>query len=120
MKKNRKNSEDKTVIGILITAVGVAVLLLLLLLFFGVMSETEYLQKRVDFEPIKEGTCIYVDHDPEQGYNYCLVYDYEVEQIIEVDLYDELIYTDICVGDTIIYYVDYDYCDADFLNVIKE
>lgn len=116
MKKNRKNNEDKTAIGILITAVAVAVLLLLLLLFFGVMS----IRKRVDFEPIKEGTCIYVDYDPEQGYNYCLVYDYEVEQIIEVDLYDELIYTDICVGDTIIYYVDYDYCDADFLNVIKE
>lgn len=118
MKKNRKNNEDKTTIVILIIATVVAVLL-----FFGVMfirAENEYLQKRVDFEPIKEGTCIYVEYDPEQGYSYCLVYDYEVEQIIEVDLYNELIYTDICVGDTIIYYVDYDYCDADFLNVIKE
>lgn len=118
MKKNRKNNEDETTIVILIIAVVVATLLLVGVMF--IRAENDYLQKRVDFEPIKEGTCVYVEHDPEQGYSYCLVYDYEVEQIIEVDLYNELIYTDICVGDTIIYYVDYDYCDADFLNVIKE
>lgn len=118
MKKNRKNNEDETTIVILIIAVVVATLLLVGVMF--IRAENDYLQKRVDFEPIKEGTCVYVEHDPEQGYSYCLVYDYEVEQIIEVDLYNELIYTDICVGDTIIYYVDYDYYDADFLNVIKE
>lgn len=97
--------------------------LLSLILFIGIIfvqNENDYLQKRVEFEPIKEGLCIYVEHDPWQGYNYCLVYDYEVEQVIEVDLYDELIHTDICVGDIIVYCVDYDYCDADFLNVIKE
>lgn len=114
----KKNNEDRTTIVILIIAAVVAVLL-----FFGVMfirAENEYLQKRVNFEPIKEGTCIYVEHSPEQGYSYCLVYDYEAKQVIEVDLYDELIHTDICVGDTIIYCVDYDYDNADFLNVKKE
>lgn len=118
MKKNKKTNEDKATIILMIIATLMALLLLVGVIF--VRAENDYLQKRVEFEPVKEGLCIYVEHDPWQGYTYCLVYDYEVEQVIEVDLYDELIHTDICVGDTIVYCVDYDYCDADFLNVIKE
>lgn len=113
-----KNNEDRTTIVILIIATVVAILLLVGVMF--IRADNAYLQKRVEFEPIKEGACVYVEHDPEQGYVYCLVYDYEAKQVIEVDLYDELIHTDICVGDTIIYCVDYDYCNADFLNVKKE
>lgn len=118
-KENKENEDDKASIILLIIES-----LLALLLLFGIMllrTENDKLQKRLEFEPIKEGLCVYVEYDHWQGcYTYCLVYDYETERVIEVDLYDELIHTTICAGDTIIYCVDYDYCDADFLNVIKE
>ena len=80
----KKNKEDKATIILMIIATLVAILL-----FFGEMfvrAENDYLRKRVEFEPIKEGLCIYVEHDPWQGYIYCLVYDYEVEQVFEVEL----------------------------------
>ena len=118
MKKNKENEDNKISIILLIIGALIAILLLVGIMFMR--AENENLQKRAEFEPIKEGLCVHVEHDPQQGYIYCLVYDYEIEQIIEVDLYDELIHTDICVGDTIVYCVDYDYYDADFLNVIKE
>lgn len=114
----KENKEDSAIIIILIIATLIAVLTLIGVMFM--QAKNEYLQKRAEFEPIKEGLCIYIEYDSIQGYNYCLVYDYDTEKVIELDLYNELIHTDICVGDTILYCVDYDYYDADFLNVIKE
>lgn len=96
--------------------------IILLILGFWLIVSINIIQdkdRRLEFESLKEGLCIYIEYDPWQGYTYCLVYDYDVEQVIEVDLYDELIHTDISVGDTIVYVVDYDYTDADFINVIK-
>ena len=82
------------------------------------------LEIQQEFEPIKEGLCVYVEYP--NGYtgdfpipDYLLVYDYETEKVIEVDIFSETVHTRIYVGDTILYVVDYDYTDADFLNVIK-
>lgn len=82
------------------------------------------LEIQQEFEPIKEGLCVYVEYP--NAYtgdfpipDYLLVYDYEIEQIIEVDIFDDTVHTRIEVGDTILYVVDYNYTDADFLNVIK-
>lgn len=82
------------------------------------------LKAQEEFEPIKEGLCVYVEYP--NSYtgnfpipNYLLVYDYETEKVIEVDIFDDTVHTRINVGDTILYVVDYNYCDADFLNVIK-
>lgn len=74
---------------------------------------------------IKEGLCVYVEYpnayEAAKGPipNYLLVYDYDTEKVIEVDIYDELVHVRISVGDTIVYVVDSDYTDADFVNVIK-
>lgn len=82
------------------------------------------LEIQKEFEPIKEGLCVYVEYP--NAYtgdfpipNYLLVYDYETEKVIEVDIFADTVHTRISVGDTILYVVDYDYTDADFLNVIK-
>lgn len=86
-------------------------------------SQNRELKKQASFEPVKQGLCVYVEYDinyyNKREYNYCLVYDEYIDQIIEVDLFDEVIYCNINAGDTIVYVVDYDYTDADFLNVIK-
>ena len=42
------------------------------------------------------------------------------ERVIEVDVYEELVHCDIEIGDYAVYRVDYDYTDADLLNVIKK
>ena len=82
------------------------------------------LEIQKEFEPIKEGVCVYVEYP--NAYTgdfpiptYLLVYDYETEKVIEVEIFADTVHTRIDVGDTILYVVDYDYTDADFLNVIK-
>ena len=91
----------------------------------ALIEENRKLNEITEFEPIKEGICVYVEYP--NSYtgdipipNYLLVYDYETDKIIEVDVFDEVVYVRINVGDTILYCVDYNYTDADFLNVIKE
>lgn len=115
MEKDKENSTN-----IIFYILGCLMGFILLIVISFMRVENERLRQQAEFEPIKEGLCIYVEHDPWQGYTYCLVYDYDIEKVIEIDLYNELIHTDINVGDTIIYVVDYNYCDGDFLNVIKE
>lgn len=87
-------------------------------------TELGQLKKYAEFESIKEGLCVYVEYpNSYQGVpvpDYILVYDYEIEKVIEIDMYDELVHTRIYVGDTILYCVDYYYTDADFLNVVRE
>ena len=87
-------------------------------------EENKRLKQQAEFESIKEGLCVYVEYP--NAYtgdfpipNYLLVYDYETEKVIEVDIFDDTVHTRIHVGDTILYVVDYNYTDADFLNVIK-
>lgn len=89
---------------------------------FLLSYKNKQLREENHFEPIKEGLCVYVEYEQDaygREYTYCLVYDYDTEKVIEVDLYEELIHTDIYVGDTILYVVDYNYTDADFVNVIR-
>lgn len=99
--------------------------LLLALLMVGVFFisyKNKQLREEIHFESMKEGLCIYVEYEQDaygREYTYCLVYDYDKEKVIEVDLFEELIHTDIYVGDTILYVVDYNYTDADFVNVIR-
>ena len=94
------------------------------ILFFSVKNENNRLNEMVEFECIREGYCVYVEYP--NAYdgdinipNYLLVYDDYVDKVIEVDIFDEYVYTKINVGDTILYVVDYDYTDADFMNVKK-
>ena len=94
---------------------------------FWVCYNVEYqstIRARLSFETIKEGLCIHVEYEEDyyhgREYVYCLVYDEEINKVIEVDLFDELIHTNIDVGDTIVYVVDCNYTDADFLNVINK
>lgn len=47
------------------------------------------------------------------------VYDDYKEAVIEVDIFDEIIHTEIEVGDIAIYVVDYDYTDADLIAIEK-
>ena len=94
------------------------------LIFLNVKNQD--LKKKAEFGEVKEGLCVYIEYpnayEAAKGPipNYLLVYDYETEKVIEVDMFDELIHTDIRVGDTIVYVVDFDYTDADFLNVIHQ
>ena len=86
-------------------------------------TKNQDLEKKVEFNQVKQGLCVYVESHKtayKTEYTYCLVYDEETDKVIEVDLYEELIHGDIRVGDTIVYVVDYDYTDADFLNVIYQ
>lgn len=122
------NKETKRIskgyIVFMVVALIMAIANLLGLLFLNVKNQD--LKKKAEFWQVKEGLCVYVEHpnayEVTKGRipSYLLVYDYETEKVIEVDIYDELIYTDISVGDTIVYVVDFDYTDADFLNVIHQ
>ena len=90
---------------------------------FLLSYENKRLREENRFDPIKEGFCVHVEYeqcDYGKKYTYCLVYDYETEKVIEVNLFEEVIHTDIFAGDTILYVVDYNYTDADFLNVIRD
>lgn len=118
MDKDKKDS-----IFLIVYTLGWIVLVFLLVLFLN--NKYKDLRHQVEFESIKEGLCVYVEYPNEYTGdfpipNYLLVYDYEIEQIIEVDIFDDTVHTRIDVGDTILYVVDYNYTDADFLNVIKE
>ena len=119
MDKDKKDS-----IFLIFYTLGWIVVVFLLALFLN--NKYRDLKHQVEFESIREGTCVYVEYDNayEQGVgpipNYLLVYDYHTEKVIEVDIFDELVHTRINVGDTIVYVVDYNYTDADFINVIKE
>ena len=81
------------------------------------MRENTQLNKKLEFyenESMREATIIAVTD--------CCVYvlDDFVNQVIEVDIFDELIHTTIEVGDTAIYVVDYYYTDADLIAIIKK
>ena len=119
--KNNKMSKGEiclyTIFVILLIALGFG--------FAITMNINRQIEQKLEFESIKEGLCIYVEYP--NAYDgeipvpdYILVYDYEIEKVIEIDMYDELVHTRIYIGDTILYCVDYDYTDADFLNVIRE
>lgn len=119
MDKDKKDS-----IFLIFYTLGWIVLVFLLVLFLN--NKYRKLRYQAEFESLREGVCVYVEYpnayDAAKGPvpDYLLVYDYETEKVIEVDIYEELIHTRINVGDTIVYVVDYNYTDADFINVIKE
>lgn len=72
---------------------------------------------------LKTGVCIYVEYDGTyvgRKPTYMLVYDEDTDTAIELDIDKRLINIDVRVGDTIVYIVNVDYSDADFINVIKK
>ena len=111
--------------ALVIAIVFIVILGLVLAISIRTITDLEkQLEIQEEFEPIKEGLCVYVEYP--NSYtgdfpipDYLLVYDYETEKVIEVDIFADTVHTRIYVGDTILYVVDYDYTDADFLNVIK-
>lgn len=116
-------SENKTINAL---TIGLSILCVLFgFAFAATLRVCTMQQEQLKEEPIKEGLCVYVEYpnayEAAKGPipNYLLVYDYETEKVIEVDIYDELVHVRISVGDTIVYVVDPDYTDADFVNVIK-
>lgn len=105
-------------LGYIICIVVVAILSFGLAISIDTIIKLEQEKK---FETLREGLCVYVESNHtgyKTEYTYCLVYDESIDKIIEVDMFDELIHTNIAVGDTIVYVVDYNYTDADFVNVI--
>lgn len=119
-------NKKENICGLIVAIVFIFILGIGLAISIHTITNLEkQLEAQKEFEPIKEGLCVYVEYP--NAYtgnfpipNYLLVYDYETEKVIEVDIFDETVHTRINVGDTILYVVDYDYTDADFLNVIKE
>ena len=100
---------------------SIGYIVLVVLCFFILFSvvyitkENEILKKKLEFAESnpKEATIIAV-------YDSCVcVYDDYVETFIEIDVFEEVIHTNIEVGDIAIYIVDYDYTDADLIAVIK-
>lgn len=78
-------------------------------------KENNILKKKLEFAESnpKEATILAVDGS-------CVyVYDDYVKTFIEIDVFEEVIHTNIEVGDIAIYIVDYDYTDADLIAVIK-
>ena len=126
----KKNKESKRKIRLArfdaiyyIVACLIAFLLLIGIIYVRV--ENDNLRKEVEFNPVKEGLCVYVEYmnisiNGIPVPDYILVYDYDIDKVIEIDMFYELVHTQIRTGDTILYCVDYNYTDADFLNVIKE
>ena len=123
MSKETKRILKGDIIFIVVVSI-ITIINLVGLIFLNVKNQD--LKKKAEFGEVKEGLCVYVEYpnayEAAKGPipNYLLVYDYETEKVIEVDIFDELIHTDIRVGDTIVYVVDFDYTDADFLNVIHQ
>ena len=82
-------------------------------------------KSRLDFEYIREGICVYSDctYTGDRVHPYscsiCYVIDSITDKIIEVDVYNDMLFCEIEPGDTIGYIVDYDYTDADCLYIIK-
>ena len=111
--------KEKEMKGNFITLM-ITLIVILVFLFVAVtcMNLTRRrLEKELEFykeDSLREGiivmvtdTCVYVA-------------DEITEKIIEVDIFDELIHTTIEVGDTAVYVVDYEYTDADLINIIKK
>ena len=99
--------------------IGVIIMLGIAIFQIYLIKENKYLKDHLEFyenDSLREGEILYVN---EEG-STILVYDTLKEKIIEVDVYDELIYTNIEVGDTAIYGVNYNYTDADLINIIKQ
>ena len=120
MDKEKKRTSKGDIIFMIIVSI------MLMALLFGLAflnNQNQDLKKKAEFNQVKQGLCVYVESHKtayKTEYTYCLVYDEETDKVIEVDLYEELIHGSIRVGDTIVYVVDYDYTDADFLNVIYQ
>lgn len=125
--KEREKITDRkdNICGLIVAIVFIFILGIGLAISIHTITNLEnQLKIQKEFEPIKEGLCVYVEYP--NAYtgdfpipNYLLVYDYETEKVIEVDIFDDTVHTRINVGDTILYVVDYNYTDVDFLNVIK-
>lgn len=121
-----ENKDDKMSKGEICLYTIFVILLIALGFGFAItMSINRQLEQKLEFNQVKEGLCIYVEYmnvsiNGNPVPDYILVYDYDIDKVIEIDMFYELVHTQICVGDTIVYCVDYDYTDADFLNVIKE
>jgi hypothetical protein len=115
------NKKDKAkIVSFIFVGIFTFIMLITTILF---AIKNKKLEQKAEFSQVKEGLCVYVESHKtayKTEYTYCLVYDEETESVIEVDLYEELIHGDIRVGDTIVYVVDYDYTDVDFLNVIYQ
>lgn len=112
-------------LSLFVNILAVIVCLFLFIMLTITTGEKAKLEAITRFEPIKEGICVYVEYPNSYDGDvpvpdYLLVYDYETDKIIEVDVFDEVVYVRINVGDTILYCVDYNYTDADFLNVVKQ
>ena len=113
--RNRKKIRGTSMLNI----INLVLVIIWAILTAILISQKNDLKRKANFEPVKQGLCVYVEQDRWYDYTYCLVYDEYIDQIIEVDIFNDVVHTQIEVGDTIIYVVDYNYCDADFLNVIK-
>jgi len=104
--------------GNILQYIGLAILLIgFLLVEVFIFRENITLQKKLDFyenDSIREAPIIAVT-------DACVyVLDETTGKIIEVDIFDELIHTTIEVGDIAIYVIDYNYTDADLINIIKK
>lgn len=104
--------------GNILQYIGLAILLIgFLLVEAFIFRENIALQKKLDFyenDSLREAPIIAVT-------DACVyVIDETTGKIIEVDIFDELIHTTIEVGDIAIYVIDYNYTDADLINIIKK
>ena len=113
------NKKDKVdVIGMVFVAVSVFLMLITLLVF---ATEIQELEKKLDFDYIREGQCVYVKYKDNysEGWvaEYCLVYDEKNDKTLKVNVESNLVHIKIEAGDVIIYKVNYDYTEITFLNV---
>ena len=118
LEQELKNKEKEIKANFITTMITMLVILVFLFIAVVCMNLTRRkLEKELEFykeDSLREGiivmvtdTCVYVA-------------DEMTEKIIEVDIFDELIHTTIEVGDTAVYVVDYEYTDADLINIIKK
>lgn len=102
---------------IVLVAVGIVSLCVwLVYVYFVLVQDNKFLRCKVEFyeeESLRSGQIVSIDN------NAIYVFDELKERIIEVDAYEELVHCDIEIGDYAVYRVDYEYTDADLLNVIK-
>ena len=118
LEQELKNKEKEIKANFITSMITMLVILVFLFIAVVCMNLTRRrLEKELEFykeDSLREGiivmvtdTCVYVA-------------DEMTEKIIEVDIFDELIHTTIEVGDTAVYVVDYEYTDADLINIIKK